>query len=322
MAVEPASLSRPFGVVSAWWQRAAATVHARTAHLPPTTRAMLWAVAAGSFFSLLNALMRALALTIDPFQAQFLRYFFGLLVLLPIVLHHGFAAYRPRHIGGQFLRGAAHTVGLCLWFSALPQIPLADTTAIGFTGPIFILIGAKLAFAEPMRWERWVATLAGLAGVLIVVWPKLSASAGLYHLVMLASAPVFAASFLITKALTRYETTGTILVWQSISVATLSLPLALLAWRPLGAWQWAGFALSGVLGSAGHYCLTRSFTRADISATQSVKFLDLVWAALLGFVLFADVPSTTTLMGGALICAATVWLARRESHGGSQREPA
>ncbi|HET7528018.1 MAG TPA: DMT family transporter, partial [Burkholderiaceae bacterium] len=239
-------------------------MHERTAHLPLTMRAMLWAVAAGSLFSLLNALMRGLALTIDPFQAQFLRYFFGLVVLLPIVLHRGVAAYRPRHIGGQFMRGAAHTVGLCLWFMALPRIPLADMTAIGFTGPIFILIGAKLAFDEPMRWERWVATFAGLIGVLIVVGPKLSASAGLYHLVMLASAPVFAASFLITKALTRYETTGTILVWQSISVATLSLPLALLAWRPLGAWQWAGFALSGVLGSAGHYCLTRSFTRADI----------------------------------------------------------
>ncbi|HEU5294808.1 MAG TPA: DMT family transporter [Burkholderiaceae bacterium] len=320
MAVEPVSLWRPFSVVSMWWRRAVAAVHLRTAHLPPTTRAMLWAVAAGSLFSLLNALMRALALAIDPFQAQFLRYFFGLVVLLPIVLHGGFAAYRPRHIGGQFLRGAAHTIGLCLWFMALPKIPLADMTAIGFTGPIFILIGAKLAFNEPMRWERWVATLAGLAGVLIVVGPKLSASAGLYHLVMLASAPVFAASFLITKALTRYETTGTILVWQSISVATLSLPLALLAWQPLSAWQWAGFALSGMLGSAGHYCLTRSFTRADISATQSVKFLDLVWSALLGFVLFADVPSSTTLVGGALICAATVWLARRESHGGSRRD--
>ena len=321
MAVEPASLSRPFGVFAAWWQRTAAAVHERTAHLPPTTRAMLWAAAAGSLFSLLNALMRGLALTIDPFQAQFLRYLFGLLVLLPIVLHRGLAAYRPRNVGGQFLRGAAHTLGLCLWFVALPKIPLADMTAIGFTGPIFILIGAKLAFDEPMRWERWVATLAGLTGVLIVVGPKLSASAGLYHLVMLASAPVFAASFLITKALTRYETTGTILVWQSISVAALSMPLALLSWQPLGAWQWAGFALSGVLGSAGHYCLTRSFTRADISATQSVKFLDLVWSALLGFVLFADVPSTTTLAGGALICAATVWLARRESGGASRHQP-
>jgi drug/metabolite transporter (DMT)-like permease len=206
-----------------------------------------------------------------------------------------------------------------LWFAALPRIPLADMTAIGFTGPIFIMIGARLAFNEPMRWERWVATLAGLAGVLIVVGPKLSASAGMYHLIMLASAPVFAASFLITKALTRYETTGTILVWQSISVATLSLPLALLNWQPIGGWQWAGFVLTGLLGSGGHYCLTRSFTRADISATQSVKFLDLVWSALLGFVLFADVPSSTTLLGGGLICAATVWLARRESHGASTR---
>ena len=316
MAVEPFSRWRPLGAVSVRWQRAALAMHERTAHLTPTARAMLWAVAAGALFSLLNALMRALALAIDPFQSQFLRYLFGVIVLLPIVLHHGFAAYRPRHVGGQFLRGAAHTLGLCLWFTALPRIPLADMTAIGFTGPIFILIGARLAFNEPMRWERWVATLAGLAGVLIVVGPRLSASAGSYHLVMLASAPMFAASFLITKALTRYESTGTILVWQSITVACLSLPLALLNWQPVAPLQWAGFALTGVLGSAGHYCLTRSFTRADISATQSVKFLDLVWSALLGIVLFADVPSSTTLAGGALICAATVWLARRESHGG------
>jgi drug/metabolite transporter (DMT)-like permease len=104
-------------------------------------------------------------------------------------------------------------------------------------------------------------------------------------------------------------------VWQAISVATLSLPLALLHWQSVGAWQWAGFLLTGLLGSAGHYCLTRSFTRADISATQSAKFLDLVWSALLGLVLFADVPTASTLAGGALICAATVWLARRESHG-------
>ena len=73
--------------------------------------------------------------------------------------------------------------------------------------------------------------------------------------------------------------------------------------------------LCGLLGSLGHYCLTRSFRVADISATQSVKFLDLVWAALLGWVVFADVPSSSTLLGGVVICAATVWLARRESHG-------
>ena len=313
MAADPASPTRTANLALPWL-RIRAAVHARTAHLPPTTRAMLWAASAGLLFSMLNALMRALSLGVDPFQAQFLRYFCGLLVLLPIVLHRGFAAYRPQNVGGQFLRGGAHTLGLCLWFIALPKIPLADMTAIGFTTPIFILIGAWLVFHEPMRWERWVATLAGLAGVLIVVGPALSESGGVYHLVMLASAPVFAASFLITKALTRYETTGTILVWQSITVACLSLPLALLNWQWVGPLQWAAFLLTGVLGSAGHYCLTRSFTRADISATQSVKFLDLVWSAFLGFILFADVPTVSTLIGGSLICAGTVWLARRESH--------
>jgi drug/metabolite transporter (DMT)-like permease len=314
MSAEPASSTRAGNGLLRQWQRVREAVHARTAHLPPTTRAMLWAASAGLLFSMLNALMRALALGVDPFQAQFLRYFCGLLVLLPIVLHRGVAAYRPQNVSGQFLRGAAHTLGLCLWFTALPRIPLADMTAIGFTTPIFILIGAKLAFSEPMRWERWVATLAGVAGVLIVVGPALSGSGGVYHLVMLSSAPVFAASFLITKALTRYETTGTILVWQSISVACLSLPLALLHWQWIGALQWAAFLLTGVLGSAGHYCLTRSFTRADISATQSAKFLDLVWSALLGFALFADMPTVSTLIGGTIICAGTVWLARRESH--------
>jgi drug/metabolite transporter (DMT)-like permease len=130
---------------------------------------------------------------------------------------------------------------------------------------------------------------------------------------MLASAPVFAASFLITKVLTRSESTGVIVFWQALTVTLFSLPLALLNWQWPTAWQWAGFLLCGALGSGGHYCLTRSFRGADISATQSLKFLELLWSALLGFALFADVPTATTLLGGAIITAATIWAARREA---------
>jgi hypothetical protein len=92
MAADPASPTRSASGLALPWLRIRAAVHARTAHLPPTTRAMLWAASAGLLFSMLNALMRALSLGVDPFQAQFLRYFCGLLVLLPIVLHRGFAA--------------------------------------------------------------------------------------------------------------------------------------------------------------------------------------------------------------------------------------
>jgi drug/metabolite transporter (DMT)-like permease len=297
------------------WQRRAALIGHRASHLDPTLKGLLWASAAGFVFSILNSVMRTLTLQLDPFQAQFLRYFFGLVVLLPLVLRHGLRAYRPRAIGGQFARGAMHTLALCLWFVALPKIPLADMTAIGFTAPIFIMLGAYLFFKEPMRWERWLAALVGFAGVLIVVAPKLQGSGGFYNLVMLASAPMFAASFLITKALTRYETTGVILVWQSITVTLFSIPLALLHWQAPTPAQWLGFLLCGFLGSLGHYCLTRSFRIADISATQSAKFLDLLWAALLGWLVFGDVPSQSTLIGGVVICASTIWIARRESRG-------
>ena len=301
---EPAALS---------WHQRIDRYKRRLRALDPTVKGLLWSSAAGFVFCGLNALMRGLTLQLDPFQSQFLRYLFGLLVLLPLLWRHGLAAYRPRNMGGQFARGALHTAGLCLWFVALPKIPLADMTAIGFTGPIFIMLGAWIFFKEPMRWERWLAAGIGLAGVLIVVGPKLTGSGGFYNLVMLASAPMFAASFLMTKALTRYETTGVILVWQALSVTVLSLPLALPHWQWPTTAQWIGFVACGFLGSLGHFCLTRSYHVADISATQSVKFLDLVWASLLGWLVFANVPSQSTLIGGAVICASTLWIAQRES---------
>ncbi len=295
------------GGAQGWW-------HARTAHLPATVRALLWSAAGGLLFCVLNAVLRGLSQQLDPMQTQFLRYVFGLAVLLPLVVHGGWRAYWPKNPAGQFTRGAVHTVGLVLWFLALPHLPLADLTAIGFTTPLFIMVGAAFFLREPMRWERWVATGIGFAGVLIVVGPLLSGAGGGWHLLMLASAPVFAASFLITKVLTRTETPGVIVLWQALSVALFSLPMALVTWQPPSAAQWAGFAFSGLLGSAGHYCLTRSFRIADISSTQSVKFLELVWASVLGWLLFADLPTPATLLGGAVIVAATLWVARRERH--------
>ncbi len=293
--------------------RYAAAARSRVDGLHPSIRALLWAVASGLLFVVLNAIMRGLSLALSPFQTQFLRYAFGLVVMLPFILRSGIGAYRPHTVRGQFLRGGVHTLGLCLWFVAIPHISLADTTALGFTTPIFIMVGAVLVLGERLRWERWIAAAIGFAGVLIVVAPKLSGSGGGYLLVMLAASPMFAASFLLTKTLTRFDKAEVIVAWQAITVTLLSLPLGLLQWHTPSAWQWASFLLCGVLGSAGHYCLTRSFAVADISATQSVKFLELVWAAALGWLLFSDIPSRSTLIGGIVICGATLWIARRES---------
>lgn len=294
-------------------QRRIALTRHRTSRLDPTLKGLLWITLAGVLFVLLNTLIRILTLQLHPLQAQFLRYAGAVVVMLPLIARAGLAAYLPKRIGAQFARGAMHTVGLMMWFTALPRIPMADTTAIGFTGPIFIMLGAWIFLQEAMRWERWVAALIGLTGVLIVVGPNMSGSGGAYNLLMLASSPVFAASFLMTKALTRVERAEVIVLWQAISVTLFSLPLALWFWQAPTGTQWLGFIVAGVLGVASHYCVTRAFAIADISSTQSVKFLDLVWAATMGWLVFGEVPSQSTLVGGAVICSATIWIAHRES---------
>ena len=293
--------------------RHAAIAHRRASRLPAALSGLLWSGASGLLFVLLNTLMRQLTLDLNPWVTQFLRYFSALVVMLPLVARSGLAAYRPAELKGHFTRGAVHTAGLVVWFAAVAHISVAETTAIGFTMPIFVMIGASLFFHEPMRAARWVCAGLGFAGVLVVVGPKLTGGAGIYTLVMLASAPIFAASFLLTKALTRTERTGVIVLWQCISITLFSLPMAVVHWQTPTAAHALAFLACGLLGSLGHYCLTQSFAVADISATQSVKFLDLLWAALVGWIVFADVPSNSTLVGGFVICASTLWLAHRES---------
>ena len=281
--------------------------------LSPAVRAMVWAIAAGLIFSLLNTQMRVLTFQFDPFQTQFLRYLMGLAVMLPLVLRSGPSAFRPNGLSGQLWRGVVHTGGLLFWFAALPHLPIADTTAIGFTTPIFIMIGAALVLREPVVAARWIAAAVGFAGVMIVVYPKLSASGGVWSLAMLISSPLFAASFLITKALTKRDSSEVIVVWQSITVSLFTLPFALIHWQWPTAAQWAIFLVCGLLGSTGHWCLTNAYRLADISATQGVRFLDLVWASVLGYLVFADRPSASTIAGGCVIFGATVWIARREA---------
>jgi len=90
------------------------------------------------------------------------------------------------------------------------------------------------------------------------------------------------------------------------------LPLALWHWQSPSLLQWAGFGAAGVLGSLGHYCMTRAFQATDISATQPLRFLDLIWASGLGWWFFGDLPSSSTILGAFVILLSTIWITHRE----------
>jgi drug/metabolite transporter (DMT)-like permease len=278
---------------------------------------MLWMVATGVLFTVLNATMKKLSEQLDPWVVGWLRNSLGAALMLLTVLRHGPARLAPRRHGLQLLRGALHAAGLVCWFAALPTVSLPELTAIGFTAPLFICLGAVLLLGERMTGERWAAVLLGFGGVMLVVHPWSArgfdgVSSG--TLLMLLSTPLFAGSFLAAKALTRHEHLDVIVLWQHLWISVLLLPFAASAWTMPSAAQWGLLVICAFLGTAGHYCTTRAFKVADISAVQSVKFLDLVWAAMLGLAVFGTVPSGWTVAGGALILASTLWLARREAH--------
>lgn len=277
---------------------------------------MLWMVATGILFTLLNAIMKKLAEGLDPWLVGFLRYALGTLVILGPALRLGLRELWPKAPKLQLLRGMFHAGGMLLWFAALPSVTIAELTAIGFSGPIFICLGAVLVLNERMTGARWVAVLVGFTGVLLVVHPfDAGGFAGVSPgmLMMLLSGPVFAGSFLVAKVLTRHERSDIMVLWQHLLVSLLLLPFAIVNWMMPSPGEWALLVACGIFGASGHYCMTRSFRVADISAVQSVKFLELVWAAILGLVMFGTMPGGWTLAGGAVILASTLWLARRES---------
>ena len=310
MLLEPNAMGRARSHARRLWR---AHVTRRTRHWPVSVRGMLWATLAGITLCALNVASRVLSMNLDVYQAMCMRYIASLVLIMPFLLRIGWAGFKPVSVRGQLMRGAVHTVALSLWFTALPHIALADMTALSFTGPIFIMLGAAWFLGEPMRNHRWIAALLGFAGVLVIVWPNLSGQAGWYTLVMLASSPIFAVSVLITKAMTRHDSPKVIVLWQTISVSLFTLPLALLNWRAPTAGQWLVIVCAGALGMSGHYFMTRAFLAVDVSALQSLRFLDLVWASLWGWFLFSEVPLLTTVLGALVILGATVWAARREA---------
>ena len=135
----------------------------RLPDLPQPLQALAWMAASGIVFAILNTVLRVISLQLDPLQVQFLRYFAGLLVMTPFIARVGLRAYSPNGLVGQLWRGVIHTAGMVLWYMALPHLTLADTTAIGFTGPIFVMIGAVLALILAMLLSAGSAGLVGFS---------------------------------------------------------------------------------------------------------------------------------------------------------------
>jgi drug/metabolite transporter (DMT)-like permease len=281
--------------------------------LTPNLRGILWVGISGVLFALLNVFTLIPAQHLNPYVMAFMRYFFGTLMLIPIVLKLGLhRSMRTDRLPLHLFRGAIHAGGMFLWFVGLPLTTLASVTALGFTGPIFVTIGAALFLGEKVRMRRWMAVLVGFAGAMIIIRPGVG-DLGYGAICILISTPLFSISNIVSKALASTESAHKIVIWQHLSIVLFAFPVALWFWET-PSWSDLGwFVAAGLCGTTGHLCQQNGYQLADITLLQPIGFVSLLWNALLGYFLFFQQPDVWTFVGAAVIFASALYISHREA---------
>lgn len=279
---------------------------------------VLWMLAAGLSFVGVNAIVRYLGTDLPAAQSAFLRFGFGMVILIPALVSVFRAGFAPGLLRLYFGRGALHTVAVVLWFYAMARIPLAEVTAIGYLNPVLVTLGAALFFGERLTRDRLLAFAVALVGALIILRPGLrEVTHG--HLAQVGAAIFFAGSYLFGKALSGQATAAAVVAMLSLTVTLGLLPFAIWVWVPVTWAQLGWLAVVAGCATSGHYCMTQAFQAAPMAVTQPVTFLQLVWATLLGTLLFGEGLDVYVLVGGAVIIAAVSFVTLREAR--SRRVP-
>lgn len=280
--------------------------------LPGQMRGMLLVLVATILFSIMHALIRHVGEGQHPFEMAFFRNLFGFFVLAPFFIRYGFSILRTQRLPLHALRGTIHVGSMLLFFSAVTVAPLATVAAMTFTAPLFVTLGAVLLLGEKIRYRRMGALLIGFAGVMTVLRPgagDLEAGA----LMALGSSVIWASALLMIKLLSRTESSLTLTAYMALFLTPLSAIPAAFVWQWPSAGELAWLALMGSVGTAGHLCLAQAFREADATTVLPLDFLRLIWASLLGFFLFGQVPEVLVWIGGAVIFSSTIYLAYREA---------
>lgn len=283
-------------------------------------------------FMAMSSLIKATADAAPPGEAMFFRSFFAIPLLLGwLWASGGFpGALRTSNPAGHLWRGVVGSTAMAFSFFALGLLPLPEVVAIFFAAPILATIFAAMFLGETIRIYRMAAVLLGLIGVTIIIWPRLSgldpatatkletvgAFAALLAAVFAALAQVFVCK------LVAQESTGAIVFYFSLTSTLLSLLTIPFGWRLPEAETVALLVLTGLLGGTGQILLTMSYRYAETAVIAPFDYAQIVFAVLIGYFVFAEVPALTTIGGAALTVAAGILIIIREHRLGMERRQA
>lgn len=289
-------------------------------------RGIAMIVTAVGLFAAMNSLIKAVP-EIPAGEAVFFRSAFALPVIIAWLAVRGHLAHglHAGHWRLQLLRGLAGTMAMGLSFLGLRYLPFPEVTALRFITPVLILILAAIFLGERFRMIRLAAILAGFAGVLIMLWPRLGAQTGAAErhelfgvLIVLASAGFAAVAQIALKSMAGREKTAAIVFWFSVISMTVGLMTLPFGWVRPEPWEAAFLIMAGILGGMGQMLLTESYRHADVGTLAPYTYVSMIWALLIGYFVFDEMPTASMLAGAALIIGAGLVIAWRERTRGSR----
>jgi drug/metabolite transporter (DMT)-like permease len=258
-----------------------------------------------ALFSILNGVVKSLAETFAVNQIIFVRNSIALITLLAMTSSlGGFAALKVRNRAGVALQALQFTAVLLFVFVAYRHMPLADATAISFLQPVLVVLLSAPLLGEKVTRLGWVALLLGLAGVLLMIKP--TGSGSYFGVVMTIIGTLFSALSLIQqRSLSRTETSLAIAFWTLAGSALLVLPSLPATWVHPSPEQWALLIGNGLASGACQYLTTRALFHAPVSVIAPLQYSKMVWALIVGFIWFGDVPTSMVLCGSVIVIAAS-----------------
>ncbi len=285
---------------------------ARFQALPPVVRGMLLMVVTTICFTAMHTMARMMGEVLPPFEVAFFRNLFGLLALAPVFMRHGAAPLKTEKLRLHALRGAVQAGWMLAFFTGLTMIPLADVTALAFSAPLFGSLLAVILLGEVIRMRRVAALVVGFVGVLVVLRPGFGeVSAG--ALLIVAASVAWGLTITIIKVLAKTESSVTQTVYMCLFLTPITLVPALFVWEWPEPVHYLWLIAIGIFGTLGHLAFAQAVKLADSTAVLPLDFLRLIWASLIGFFLFAEVPDALSWLGGAVIFASATYIALRES---------
>ncbi|RBP91737.1 EamA domain-containing membrane protein RarD [Rhodobacter sp. 140A] len=276
-------------------------------------------------FVVMQAMIKAVAPHVPPGEAVFFRSAFGIVPILVwlAVTHELAGGLRVQSPLGHVWRGVIGTTAMGLGFAALAFLPLPEATAIGYATPILVVVFAALFLGEQVRIVRISAVALGLAGVLVVLWPQFGGAGGgaetLGAGLALAGAACAALAQIQIRRLVGSERTSAIVFWFSFTATALSLLTLPFGWVMPSPTEAALLIGAGLLGGVAQILMTSAYRFADASVIAPFDYASMLFALGIGYAVFAEIPSASTLAGSALVIVAGVLIIWREHQLGLER---